>query len=164
MRAWVAAALVLGAGCAATRPVATSAAGDGTPAALAAAAPDGAATTSASPTPEDGAAKIAAPIAEIVGKLRAAAAAAPDGKVRSAQLYSTPFVKVDSSGRVQVYLHVASLGDEERRDLTDAGVRIDAAIERLKIVQTWLPFDQVEAIARLPLVVRITPPSYATPR
>ena len=56
------------------------------------------------------------------------------------------------------------LGDEERRDLTDAGVRIDAAIERLKIVQTWLPFDQVEAIARLPLVVRITPPSYATPR
>ncbi len=165
MKARVAATLVLAAGCAATRTVATSSAGDGTPAALAdggAAVGAGASQASAPDTAARDAAKIAAPIAEVVGKLRAAAAA--DGKVRSAQLYSTPFVKVDPRGRIHVYLHLANLGDEERRDLAEAGVHVEVAIERLRIVQTWLPFDQIETVAHMPLVVRITPPSYATPR
>ncbi len=165
MKSRVAATLVLAAGCAATRTVATSSAGDGTPATLAesgGAAGAGASQTAAPDTAARAAAKIAAPIAEAVGKLRAAAAA--DGQIRSAQLYSTPFVKVDSRGRIQVYLHLANLGDEERRDLEDAGVHVEVAIERLRIVQTWLPFDQIETVAHMPLVVRITPPSYATPR
>ena len=37
-------------------------------------------------------------------------------------------------------------------------------MERLRIVQAWLPYDRVTAVAALPFVARISPPSYATPR
>lgn len=151
-------ALVIASGCAATRaadpaagPAASeSSAGDGTPTAVAEAAPT--------------ASKVAAPIAEAVAKLTEDAASSATGKPHGATLYSTPFVKVDAAGRIHAYLHLSALGDDERAALTAAGATIELAMERLKIVQAWLPYDRVAAVAALPFVVRVSPPSYATPR
>lgn len=174
-------ALVIASGCAATRAADPGANGggaaDGTPAALAEAAPGavipaagsaagtgaatGATTTPATATTSP---KVAAPIAEAVTKLTEDAASSATGKPHGATLYSTPFVKVDAAGRIHAYLHLSALGDDERAALTAAGATIELAMERLKIVQAWLPYDRVAAIAALPFVVRVSPPSYATPR
>ncbi|MBK7974626.1 MAG: hypothetical protein IPK07_15550 [Deltaproteobacteria bacterium] len=166
----VGAAVLMAGGCAATRTApSTSPAADGTPAALAEAAPSAvippagpAASEAAHPAAGD--AKIAAPIAEAVSKLTADAASSGTGKPHGATLYSTPFVKVDAAGRLHAYVHVTSLGDDERAALAAAGATIEVAMERLKIVQAWLPYDRVAAVAALPFVARISPPSYATPR
>jgi hypothetical protein len=164
--------MTLVAGCAAGHSSAASGsaptAADGTPMALtdsaAATGEAGTGPPSAVDPTARAAAKIATPIAEAVAKLRADASTNVNGKPHGATLYSTPFVKVDGSGRIQVYLHLTALGDEERAELTQAGAQIDVAMERLKLVQAWLPYERVEAVAALPFVTRITPPSYATPR
>ncbi len=133
---------------------------DGTMRTLAEAAP---AASDAAAKPSR-AGKIATPIAEAVGKLTQSAASSGSGAPRSPSLFSTPFVKVDDAGRVQTYLHLRSWDPEQRKALGAAGAKIEVVSERLKLVQAWIPYDRVAAIADLDFVERITPPSYATPR
>ena len=163
MKAAVAAVLALGVagGCAATQPATPPALAEAAPPAVIPAAGASAGTALAA---DPKSTKIAAPIAEAVAKLVDDAASSATGKPHGATLYSTPFVKVDAAGRIHAYVHVTALGDEERAALTAAGASIEVAMERLRIVQAWLPYDRVTAVAALPFVARISPPSYATPR
>ena len=89
-----------------------------------------------------------------------------DATARSRGLtdFSNSLVHVGPAGDVQAYVYVASYGAAEASMLQNHDVVVELVDDASGIVQAWLPFAQVEAIARLPFVTRITPASYATSR
>lgn len=74
--------------------------------------------------------------------------------------FTTPLVRVDSRGRVQVYVHVGQVDDATLRALRAEGLTVDHADARSGIVQGWVPFHRVDDIALLGVVKRIRPPDY----
>lgn len=77
---------------------------------------------------------------------------------------STPFVKVNDQGDIQAYIYVEEVNEENLARLKDLGVTVDIANEKYSIVQGWIPFDKLEAVAGLSFVIKITPPSYGKTR
>lgn len=73
---------------------------------------------------------------------------------------STPLVKVDNSGNVEVYVHLNEVSDEDLKRLNEMGLDMEVLNENLKIVQGWLPYDAIEGASELGFVSKITPPSY----
>lgn len=113
----------------------------------------------------------APPAAPISSSLRAVLSHMPtstpaDATVRNRVLadFSNPLVRVGPAGDVQTYVYVASYGVAEAAMLRDHGAVVELVDDSRGIVQAWTPFAEVEAIARLPFVTRITPPGYPTPR
>src|SRR3990172_13230809 len=78
--------------------------------------------------------------------------------------FSSPLVKVDESARVQVYIDLTVIDDEVMETLRGLSVEIEIVDEELRIVQGWLPFDHVEALANDEFVRRIRPPAYGVPQ
>ena len=78
--------------------------------------------------------------------------------------FSTPQVRVDRQGLVHVYIYVHQLDDAAVKELQSAGVTVEITSPQHRIVQGWIPFDQVESLAALANVKRIRPPDYAVPR
>ena len=87
----------------------------------------------------------------------------PEAKSTESESTDDP-VRFDSSGRVQVYIHVANAGDETLQQLRDLGAEIEITNTDLNLVQAWVPSTAIEEIALLETVERITPPSYAQTR
>lgn len=77
---------------------------------------------------------------------------------------STPLVKVDDQGNVQVYVHMNESNSENIGQLEGLGLIPEVVNDELKIVQGWLPHENVEKAAELGFVSKITPPSYGYPR
>jgi len=78
--------------------------------------------------------------------------------------FSTPLIHVNDDGEIQVYLGVKSWEDSFSESLRQLGARIEIANAPLRLVQAWLPYDQVRKVAELPFVLRIVPPSYGVKR
>ncbi len=74
---------------------------------------------------------------------------------------STPTVSED---KIQVYIHVHTLGPDVKSKLESYGAIVEIINEKLKIVQAWIPQDQVYEIAKLSFVKRISEPAYGVPR
>jgi hypothetical protein len=109
-------------------------------------------------------AKVAPLLREVVQRMRDAGATRERAGVMDLQAFSTPAVHVDREGRVQVYVDVERVDDETLRDLQAAGVAIDLASPRARIVQGWVPFDMIDTVTSLAAVRRIRAPDYALPR
>ena len=73
---------------------------------------------------------------------------------------ANPFVSLNPDGRMQIYVHLSSFGETQLNALRSLDVEIEIANEDLAIIQGWAPFDQIENIAALSFVTRVTPPSY----
>ncbi len=108
---------------------------------------------------------------KIVARLRALMAEvrtlAPGGEPRAladaAARFSSETVRMDQSGRVQVYVTVADTSEPTLEILRRHGLVIEIVNAELGIVQGLVPVSQLEALAGEPLVLKIRPPSYATP-
>ena len=74
---------------------------------------------------------------------------------------SNELIKVDNSGNVQVYLHCSEVSDENLKKLLDLGLIAEIINEELKIIQGWIPYENLEAAADMGFVVNVTPPDYA---
>ncbi len=70
-------------------------------------------------------------------------------------------VRADERGRLHVFVRVARSDASARDALARAGLEIELANERAKVVQGWLPRTALEAVASLDFVRRVTPPIYA---
>lgn len=77
--------------------------------------------------------------------------------------FSSPLVRIDEAGRFHIYIYYSSLDEKEMTALSDLGFEVEIQNDGLKVMQGWASFDRVEEIARLPFVIRVTPPGYGTP-
>ena len=75
-----------------------------------------------------------------------------------------PTVKLDASGRLQVYVHVSRLEQAELTALKTAGLSVQLANSSAGIVQGWVAPEHLTDLAELQFVTRVTEPSYGTPR
>ena len=72
-------------------------------------------------------------------------------------------VRFDSSGNVQVYIHMENTDDDTLQQLRDLGATIEITNSDWNIVQAWVPITALDAIADLEAVQDIAPPDYGEP-
>jgi len=87
-----------------------------------------------------------------------------DNQSTSFSNLSSPLLKVDNNGNVEVFLYCNEVSDGNHEQLLDLGLIVEAVNEDLKIIQGWLPYENLEAAAEMGFVVKVTPPSYAHTR
>lgn len=76
---------------------------------------------------------------------------------------STPFRHIKNDTMVQVYITIVGQDDQAIRDIKELGAEIELHNTELNKVQAWVNYTQLESLAALPLVTKITVPSYSTP-
>ena len=72
-------------------------------------------------------------------------------------------LKVDSQGKVQVYIEYNKVGEGEKQHLEKLGVTVevfDVMWEGKRLIQGWVPFYELVSIAESPDVFYIKPPGY----
>jgi subtilisin family serine protease len=105
--------------------------------------------------------KVGPGIMDAVTALRARGITRANARALDAASASSPLVHVDNDGAVQVYLHVSSVGLIEKNALESLEAKLEVVLRRERLIQAWIPFDHIEAVADLDFVERITRPSYA---
>ena len=73
---------------------------------------------------------------------------------------SDPLVKVDKSGNIQTYIYMKNMNQDNISKLESMNVKIEIVNSKYSLIQAWVPFDEVEDVASLDFVKKITPPSY----
>ena len=69
-------------------------------------------------------------------------------------------VRFDSSGNLQVYIHLDNTDEETLQQLRDLGADIEIVNSDWKKLQAWAPVEALDQIASLDAVQKITPPDY----
>jgi subtilisin family serine protease len=104
--------------------------------------------------------KISSQITSVLEKMKSMGVTRSNVQDTKPQTLSTPIIKVDSSGNIQVYIYVTEVNDANLEQLKTLEVEIEITNAKYKIVQGWVPFDKMEEVANLSFVVKISPPSY----
>ena len=73
---------------------------------------------------------------------------------------STPLLKIDDVGNIEVKLTVTSLTAEQLEQLEDLGMQIRLTLPEYGVIEGSLPHDRVEAVAGLDFVVNVGTPGY----
>lgn len=73
---------------------------------------------------------------------------------------SSPLVKVNARGEVQVYVEVESITPALSDRLKQKGMAIEITNAELRLIQGWIPLHMLEDISLLPEVKRVRPPDY----
>ncbi|WP_089935843.1 PKD domain-containing protein [Candidatus Entotheonella palauensis] len=73
-----------------------------------------------------------------------------------------PWIPVGADHRLRAYLEVYRFGTAERTELRTHGADIEWVGRTDDVVQARIPLAELEAIAALPFVQRLTPPHYGT--
>ena len=76
--------------------------------------------------------------------------------------FSAGALKMDSAGRVQIYVWVTDTSEQALDTLRRHGFDIEVVNKDFGIVQGWIPVENIEALAAEPVVVKVRPPSYGT--
>lgn len=100
-------------------------------------------------------AKIAPALAAVAAKLEAGASPAD---------YSQGMVRADAGGRLQIYVHLDKITADELAALKAHGLVNIVSSPPMHVVQGWVKPENLTALAALPFVIWITPPSYGRPQ
>ena len=84
-----------------------------------------------------------------------------DGAVVPSSGKPDELVRFDSAGNVQVYIHLKHTDDAALQQVRDGVARVDIEDKRSGIVQAWVAVEDLNTLAALDVVQRITPPDYA---
>ncbi|MFB3045908.1 MAG: PKD domain-containing protein [Acidiferrobacterales bacterium] len=109
-------------------------------------------------------AKVSPLLRSVMDQMKARGITRLNAQERGAAALSTPLVKVNAKGAIQVYIHVEPVGDAAISVLETYEVTIEIINEELGIIQAWIPLDRIDEVAELFFVRRITPPSYGIPQ
>jgi subtilisin family serine protease len=86
------------------------------------------------------------------------------GDMGVAGRFSSPFLRVDAGGRVQVEVTVTDTSEANLDALRAHGLDIEIVNREFRIVQGWVAVEKLEALAGEGAVKRIRPPSYGRSR
>ncbi len=86
--------------------------------------------------------------------------AAHPGETPKFQDLSTPLLRIDDAGNIEVKLTVTSLSDERLEQLEALGMQIGLTLPEYGVIEGSLRYDQVEAVAGLDFVARVGIPGY----
>jgi subtilisin family serine protease len=78
--------------------------------------------------------------------------------------FSSVALRVDDAGRVQVDVTVADTNDGTLMQLRGHGLDIEIVNADFRVVEGWIPIENLEALAGEPVVLKVRPPSYGTTR
>ncbi len=67
---------------------------------------------------------------------------------------------VDENGMVQLYIKYSGNKDLLQNDIISSGGRIDEVCDAMSVIQAWVPYTQIDAIADRSYVTKITFPDY----
>ena len=105
--------------------------------------------------------KIDSALLDITHKIEKQISLSPRGKITKLEDFSTPLVKLNEAGGVEVKLTVTSLTTEQEKQLEDLGMDIRLTLPKYGIVEGSLPYDRIEAVAGLDFVTNVGTPGYA---
>lgn len=83
---------------------------------------------------------------------------------RSPSDFTAGQVRADSRGRLQVYVYISSFSPDNLAILAKQGLADAMPSPALHLVQGWVKPQDLDGLAGLAFVTRITPPRYAQPR
>lgn len=112
----------------------------------------------------NGSAKLNSSLKGIVNEISKMAATRGDAQSLNLRNLSNPLIKVDDNGNVEIFLYCNEVSDGNLEQLLDLGLIVEDVNEDHKIIQGWLPHENLEAAAEMGFVVKVTPPSYAHTR
>ena len=69
-------------------------------------------------------------------------------------------VRFDSSGSVQVYIHLKYTDEASLQEVRDAVAEVEIEAPEYGLMQAWVDPDGLQTVASLDAVQRITPPDY----
>ena len=92
---------------------------------------------------------------KIAPALAAAASALAAGKP-----LDTKLARNDAAGGIQIYVYVSALSPDALKNLVTHGLREAIANQSMGIVQGWVSPGDLDALAALPFVTRLTLPLY----
>ena len=89
-----------------------------------------------------------------------------DGAVEDGPATDTgdDLVRFDEAGNVQVYIHLKSTDEAALQRVRRVVARVEIENLDARIIQTWVPVENLEAIAALDVVRRVTLPDYGVTR
>jgi hypothetical protein len=118
---------------------------------------------SSGPVTSEASRKIVSSLRALIGDFRAEGFTKEDALVRGAQQrFSSEMLKIDPAGRVQVYVSVPDTTDATLDVLRSHDFEIEIVNDDFRILQGWIPVEQLEALAGELGVLKIRPPSYGT--
>jgi len=112
----------------------------------------------------DGSSKLNSSLKGIINEISEMAVSRENGQSLKLSDLSSPFMKIDDNGNVEVFLYCNEVSDENLEQLQSLGLIMEDMNEEYKIVQGWLPYENLESAAEMGFVVKVTPPSYAHTR
>jgi len=77
---------------------------------------------------------------------------------------STPIVRIDDAGAIQVYVHVEEVSEGAVAALEAAGLDVEAPCPTMRLLQGWVSYASLDDLAAVGGVRSITLPSYAVTR
>ncbi|GIW46307.1 MAG: hypothetical protein KatS3mg078_0184 [Deltaproteobacteria bacterium] len=104
--------------------------------------------------------KISHDVQKVLTKLKTMGVTKSNLKEFKIEELSTPLVKIDKDGNIQVYIYLSEIKDTHLEQLKALEVRVESVNREYSIVQGWAPFYNLEEISNLGFVRKITPPSY----
>ena len=113
------------------------------------------------PAVQDGSG-ISSALQDVIQRLQAAGVTRDDLQEYEPETFSTPFVRVSSTGELQVYIHLFTVNDSSLETLKAHDVRVEIINPGLRIIQGWVPFDVIESLGQLDIVEKIEAPGYSS--
>lgn len=104
--------------------------------------------------------KIDSSILQVIREVEKRISSARPGATPKLQDLSTPLLKIDDTGSIEVKLTVTSLSDERLEQLEALGLQIGLTLPEYGVIEGSLRYDQVEAVAALDFVVSVATPGY----
>ena len=97
-------------------------------------------------------------ILKVIREVEKRISAAPLVEMSKFQDLSTPLLKVDDTGNIEVKLTVTNSNDEQLEQLEAFGMQIRLSLPEYGIIEGSLGYEQVEAVAGLDFVVNVGTP------
>ncbi|HSC46918.1 MAG TPA: hypothetical protein VLG68_02410 [Gammaproteobacteria bacterium] len=90
----------------------------------------------------------------------APALAAAASTLAAGKPLDTNLARSDAAGRIQVYVYVSALSPDELKSLMAHGLREALANQSMGVVQGWVSPQDLDALAALPFITRLSLPDY----
>lgn len=100
----------------------------------------------------------------VINEISTSAATRAEDQDSKLSNLSNHVVKIDDTGNVEVFLYCNEVSDENLTKLQSLGLIIEDMNDEHKIVQGWMPYENLEEAAELGFIVKVTPPDYAHTR